>query len=213
MVFGRTGIQGHAARSSRRPQSGGDIMNQRGSIACLRVQKALWRLCLSLLFTLATALLLTLLPVFIFVSLRRHMAERRFRWRLQRWGRQRPWAEIRVNMASRQGTLVLEADRAGGQIRRVWWVRDHLLKLFPQAPWASLEDLRRLGNDHEPVFEPRASCREWCEHFLPDFADAAVLTRVTPELLWSYLSSPICATHAVAVVPFPALTYRLKRAH
>lgn len=200
----------HAPGSTRRRQSGGGNMNRRGSSILLRFQNAL--LCLSGLFILTTALVVSLVPIVIVVSLWWHIAERRFMWRLQRSRRRQPWAEIRTNMANRQGTLVLEADREWGEIHRVWWVREHLLKLFPLAPWTCLEEIKRLSSDREPIYVPRATCREWCEHFLPTFADAAVLTSVSPGLIWSYLNGPTCAAHAIAVVPFPALTYCVKRA-
>jgi hypothetical protein len=106
---------------------------------------------------------------------------------------------------------MLEADRGLGQVRRVWWLQEHLLKLFPSAPWIRVEDLRRSTAANGTPLESTPASQEWCEDFLPHFASAAVLTHVTPALLWSYLNSSNCAAHSIAVVPFPVLTFQAKR--
>jgi hypothetical protein len=187
-------------------------MLPRPRVVWRKVQPVLLGLLLVVLLLLTLSFLMLLAPVWITAALHWHISERRFLRRLRGGGRVLTRAELEQHVGAQRGTLLLEAEREFGVVQRVWWLPDRLVKLYPDAPWATVEDLRRVPAGEDGLFEVSQRCRHWCEHYLPKLAGSAHLVEVPPEALWAWLDRAAPTPQTAAVVPYPALSGRVKRA-
>ncbi|MFL5339148.1 MAG: hypothetical protein ACJ8F7_03190 [Gemmataceae bacterium] len=175
-----------------------------------------WRLFLGVLWLLlvfvAFAVFVICIPLLLAVGLYFLFVEISLHIRLLWAGRTLSWAKARAKLQAGGGTLLLEVLPHGGEVERVWLLRDRLAKLDPLAPWNDFAELDRQLRGEPQALTVDDGFTAWCRRTLPRLAPGLCLVSGFPAgTLRRSLDESRLPERSVAVVLAPQLTAAVRR--
>ena len=175
-----------------------------------------WRLLLGVLWLLLVFVVFVVfvvcIPLLLAVGLYFLFIEVSLYVRLLWTGRTLSWAKARAKLQAGGGTLLLEVLPHGGEVERVWLLRDRLAKLDPAAPWQDFAELDRQLRGEPQALTVSDGFTTWCRGTLPRLAPGLCLVSGFPAgTLRRSLDESHLPENSVAVVLAPQLTSAVRR--
>jgi hypothetical protein len=161
---------------------------------------------------LLVALFIVCIPFLLLLGVYFLLLEAVLHARLSWSGRSITWAEACAKLSTGRGTLILEVLPNGGEVERVWLMRERLGKLDPYAPWQEFAELDRQLRSDPLALSVDEGFTNWCSRTLPRLAPGLCLVSAIPGgTVRRCLDEAHLPERSVAVVLSPQLTTAVRR--